>query len=131
MNEPTKAQTPTERTDSRSRRHRGAAARSRGAARLPVLVAAGLAVVAAAVVVPLVLTRDHHHPADKTPPAGCGPLGCSATVNVVHRSPRVTVFFGRSCPGLHGSWFLNAVEGGGSSVVRVEYYLKWTLPPGS
>lgn len=55
----------------------------------------------------------------------------AAVVNIVERSPRVTVFFGRSCTGPQGAWFLNIVQGGAGQTMREALYLRWSFAGGS
>jgi hypothetical protein len=43
--------------------------------------------------------------------------------------PQLTVFYGASCSGIHGSWFFNAVQGGGAAL-RPSYYLTWSFAGG-
>jgi hypothetical protein len=45
--------------------------------------------------------------------------------------PPLTIFYGASCSGVHGSWFFNAVEGGGSNTVRPSYALQWSFAGGA
>jgi hypothetical protein len=52
-------------------------------------------------------------------------------VSLSRTLPPFTVFYGASCTGLHGSWFFNAVEGGGNAQLRPSYSLKWSFSPGS
>ncbi len=104
---------------------------------------------AGAVVVPLELTGSNDRTTSatsttlKTLPA-CSAGGC-AVVNTVATSPPVTIFYGASCTGVHGSWFLNIVQQGPNDVLRPAYALRWsfagsaiarpngtvTLPPGA
>ena len=101
------------------------------------LVIAGLAVAAivAAVVIAFVVTRSPEHSSARAKPTvvplpTCGPAGC-AVVSVSHTLPRVTIFYGASCSGVYGSWFFNAVEGGGNDQLRPSYALRWSFAPGS
>jgi hypothetical protein len=41
--------------------------------------------------------------------------------------PQATLLYGASCSGIHGAWFFNAVEGGGSNVLRPSYALNWSF----
>jgi hypothetical protein len=52
-------------------------------------------------------------------------------VSLSRTLPPFTVFYGASCSGLHGSWFFNAVEGGGNDALRPSYALRWTFPTSS
>lgn len=45
--------------------------------------------------------------------------------------PAATLLYGASCSGLHGSWFFNAIEGGGSDALRPSYALQWSFAGGS
>lgn len=45
--------------------------------------------------------------------------------------PPLAIFYGASCSGVHGSWFFNAVEGGGSNTVRPSYALQWSFAAGA
>jgi hypothetical protein len=115
----------------RCRETEGLGSGSCGAARTAVLVGVVVVVVAAvAVLVPPALSRHDDRRSTRGDPP-CANFGCGAVVNVVQRSPRVTVFFGQSCSGPSGNWFLNAVEGGAASVAHPAYYLRWSFPPNS
>lgn len=101
--------------------------------------ALALAVVAAAAI-PLMATgcssSSTSSPPKATPSAAstakhrthlnCGSAGC-AMVRTSVSAPQPTVFYGASCSGIHGSWFFNAVEGGGSNVLRPSYALNWSF----
>ena len=54
-----------------------------------------------------------------------------AVVNVVHTSPVLTQYYGQSCQGLHGAWYLNVSQGGGAQVLRPSYRLSWSFAEGS
>lgn len=56
--------------------------------------------------------------------------GRHAVVNTVRNNPGVNVFYGTSCTGLRGSWFLNVVQGGGSETRHAAYYLRWSFEAG-
>jgi len=56
----------------------------------------------------------------------CPSPGC-ATVSLSRTLPPFTVFYGASCTGVHGSWFFNAVEGGGNDQLRPSYALHFSL----
>jgi hypothetical protein len=45
--------------------------------------------------------------------------------------PPTTLFYGASCTGVHGDWFFNAVEGGGSDALRPSYSLRWSFASGA
>jgi hypothetical protein len=62
--------------------------------------------------------------------ASCSSSGC-AVVSLSRTFPPTTVFYGASCSGVYGSWFLNVVEGGGSAELRPSYALRWSFGPGS
>lgn len=53
--------------------------------------------------------------------------GRHAVVSTTRNMPTVNVFFGTSCTGLHGSWFLNVVQGGSQAQLHASYYLRWTF----
>jgi hypothetical protein len=46
---------------------------------------------------------------------------------MVRTSPHTTVFYGASCTGVVGSWFLSVVEGGPNDMPRPAYRLSWTF----
>ncbi len=60
----------------------------------------------------------------------CSYSGC-AVVSLSRTFPPTTVFYGASCSGVYGSWFFNAVEGGGNSELRPSYALRWSFGPSS
>lgn len=62
----------------------------------------------------------------KSKPTQCGSSGCSV-VRTTRSLPPVTVFYGASCSGTHGPWFLNVVEGGGTAALRPSYSLRWSF----
>jgi hypothetical protein len=64
--------------------------------------------------------------AKKPPRQKCGSSGC-AVASTVRSLPPPTVFYGASCSGIHGSWFFNAVEGGGNAALRPSYHLQWSF----
>lgn len=97
----------------------------------------------AAVAIPLTVTAcsspgspaapAKHSPAaaHKTrPQTNCGSSGC-AMVRVTRSLPPATLLYGASCSGPRGSWFFNAVEGGGSGSLRPSYALQWSFAGGS
>jgi hypothetical protein len=99
--------------------------------------------VGTAVAIPLTVTacsspsgsaaRAKHSPAavHKTrPQTNCGSSGC-AMVRMTRSLPPATLLYGASCSGLRGSWFFNAVEGGGSGTLRPSYALQWSFAAGS
>ena len=45
--------------------------------------------------------------------------------------PPLTVLYGASCSGVHGSWFFNATEGGASDALRPAYALAWSFAGGA
>ena len=45
--------------------------------------------------------------------------------------PAATLLYGASCSGTYGSWFFNAIEGGGSDALRPSYALQWKFAAGS
>jgi hypothetical protein len=97
---------------------------------------------AAAVAVPLTVTGcsstqssarpSAHAPATPKPKpeANCGTTGC-AMVRTSRTVPSPTLLYGASCSGVHGSWFLNAVQGGGSDALRPSYALQWSFTRGA
>ncbi len=60
------------------------------------------------------------------PLPNCAATGC-AVVNTVRTTPRVTVFYGASCSGVGGRWFLNVVEEGPNDSLRPAYSLRWSF----
>jgi hypothetical protein len=42
-----------------------------------------------------------------------------------------TFLYGASCSGIHGSWFLNAIEAGGKNALKPTYALQWSFKAGS
>jgi hypothetical protein len=60
------------------------------------------------------------------PKAECKSSGC-AVVSTSRSLPPVTVFYGASCSGVHGAWFFNTVEGGGTDALRPSYNLSWSF----
>ena len=60
----------------------------------------------------------------------CGSSGC-AVVQAALTLPATTVLYGASCSGIHGSWFFNAVEGGGKNALRPSYALNWSFKRGA
>jgi len=67
------------------------------------------------------------HATHKTKPTqNCGTSGC-AVVRASRSLPQATVLYGASCSGIHGSWFFNAVEGGGTDALRPSYALLWSF----
>jgi hypothetical protein len=60
----------------------------------------------------------------------CGTTGC-AIVSEVVTNPRVTVFYGASCAGPNGPWYLNVTQGGPNNTPRPSYKLQWAFrdPP--
>jgi hypothetical protein len=59
----------------------------------------------------------------------CVGAGC-AVVSATRNLGPVAILYGASCHGIHGSWFLNAVEGGGTNTLRPSYTLLWSFPGG-
>ena len=64
------------------------------------------------------------------PKTHCSASGC-AVVRTSRSFPPLTIFYGASCSGVHGDWFFNAVEGGGSDTVRPSYALQWSFAGGA
>jgi hypothetical protein len=60
------------------------------------------------------------------PQANCKASGC-AMVRTARSAPQFTVFYGASCSGIHGAWFFNAVEGGGTAALRPSYSMTWSF----
>lgn len=74
--------------------------------------------------------RSNHTSAPlKVKPASCTSSGCAVTRSSVSL-PQSTVLYGASCSGVHGSWFFNAIEGGGSNQLRPNYRLQWSFADG-
>jgi hypothetical protein len=63
-------------------------------------------------------------------PPKCSASGC-AVVSLSRTVKPVTVFYGASCSGVHGSWFFNAVEGGPNDELHPSYSLNWSFAPDS
>jgi hypothetical protein len=59
----------------------------------------------------------------------CSASGC-AVVSLSRTLPPNAVFYGASCTGINGSWFFNAIEGGGNDELRPSYSLRWSFSPG-
>ena len=110
------------------------------------LLALGLAVViAAGIVVPLEViggtssSARNDSPSTTRPvasgtkkptlsPTACANSGC-AVVNTTMSRPQVTVFYGASCTGPTGSWYLNVTQGGPNDAPRPSYKLQWVSSP--
>src|SRR5437879_4582042 len=100
-----------------------------------------VAVLAAAALGAIVLagataTRSHAPSAAARPsPTHAGQRSCSASgcavVSLTRTLPTVTVYYGASCSGLSGSWFFNAVMGGGNDELRPSYALRWSFTGGA
>jgi hypothetical protein len=60
------------------------------------------------------------------PQPACAKSGC-AVVNAVLTRPHVTVFYGASCTGPNGTWYLNVTQGGPNSAPRPSYKLQWAF----
>lgn len=100
--------------------------RSRGLRALGIPLLVGLTgLVAGAAIAYAVLTHRPSSP-PVTTTARCSNSQC-ATVNTVRTSPVLTQYFGQSCQGLHGAWFLNVSQGGGAQVLRPSYRLNWSF----
>jgi hypothetical protein len=104
---------------------------------LVLMAGVGLTAITAVAVVAFVASSTHQgttSPAKSPGPVrsqnGCSPAGC-AQVNTTKNLPPSTVFYGASCQGPRGFWFLNAVEGGGNDQLRPSYALQWLFAPGS
>jgi hypothetical protein len=101
---------------------------------LPLAIAA--AVVSALTVAGCTSTHSSQRPAPTAstsqakPQANCKSPGC-AVVRTARSVPQFTAFYGASCSGIHGSWFFNAVEGGGTAALRASYYLTWSFAGGA
>jgi hypothetical protein len=72
---------------------------------------------------------------DSTKPAAtilhnCVPSGC-ALVSQSLPAIQPTGFFGASCTGVYGSWFLKIMEEGAGNQLRPVYYLRWQFTPTS
>ena len=57
----------------------------------------------------------------------CAKSGCGVVSSVLNNT-RPTVFYGASCTGIVGSWYLNVVQGGPNNLPRVAYKLSWQFP---
>jgi hypothetical protein len=95
------------------------------------VVLGAAAVIAAAVVVPLELVGGSSAPSPPGTSPGsraavCASSGC-AVVNTVRTNPRVAVFYGASCSGVDGDWFLNVAEEGPAGAPHPAYSLRWTF----
>lgn len=68
------------------------------------------------------------HATHKTvmPRTNCKSSGC-AVVSTARNLPPVTVLYGASCSGIHGAWFFNATEAGGSGTLHPAYALQWSF----
>ena len=75
-------------------------------------------------------SSPHSNDTSATPKAHCTSSGCAVT-RATLSLPQATVLFGGSCSGSHGSWFFNAIEGGGSSQLRPNYRLQWSFAGGA
>jgi len=95
-----------------------------------VAAAAVVLVIAAGVAVPLEVGGGAAAPAKQPAVAAhqCVPSGC-ALVDTVITSPRTIVFYGASCTGVYGTWYMNVVEGGPNNEPRPSYRLDWTFTP--
>jgi len=71
-------------------------------------------------------TRAHQ----SRPKTNCKSSGC-ALVQLARDLPPTTIFYGASCSGIHGNWFFNAVEGGGSTTLRPSYAMLWSFAAGA
>jgi len=91
--------------------------------RLLTAAAALIVILSAAILIALTVGRHQQSP---TAAHTCPSPGC-ATVNLTRTLPPFTVFYGASCTGVHGSWFFNAVEGGGNNQLRPSYSLHFSL----
>ena len=63
-------------------------------------------------------------------PNPCSSSGCASVV-VTQATSRVIVYYGASCTGPRGRWYLNAVVAGPNSALRPSYTLRWSFDPGS
>jgi hypothetical protein len=107
---------------------------------LRLLLALGImCVIAAGIVVPLQLVSGNPSSTgtDSPPHASgttngtpqqtaCGRSEC-AVVDAVLSRPYVTVFYGASCTGPNGSWYLNVTRGGPNDSPRPSYRLQWAF----
>ncbi len=101
--------------------------------RTAAIAAFALAAIVVAAVIALAVSHNSGHSSAKVTPAAhpaCSSSGC-AVVSLTRTIPQVTVFYGASCSGVYGSWFFNAVEGGGNEQLRPSYALSWSFTPGS
>lgn len=93
---------------------------------IPLLIGL-VGLVAGAAIAYAVLT---HRPSSSSVSTACSNSQC-AVVNTVHTSPVLVQYFGQSCQGLHGAWYLNVSQGGGALVIRPSYRLNWSFEGGS
>jgi hypothetical protein len=75
-------------------------------------------------------TNTDHTSATPKAEANCKSSGCAVTRTTLSL-PQTTVLYGGSCSAGHGSWFFNAIEGGGSSQLRPNYRLQWSFAGGA
>jgi len=94
---------------------------------IPLLIGL-VGLVAGAAIAYAVLT---HRPSPATPVSTHCPNSQCAVVNTVHTSPVLTQYYGQSCQGLHGAWYLNISQGGGAQVLRPSYRLNWSFAVGT
>lgn len=90
------------------------------------LAVAGVVVVAAAIAIPLIVTRGHGSAPTPPPEPTCGTGGC-ATVSSVQQVGQVTILTGASCQGVRGSWFFHAIEQGAPAQLRPNYSLRFAF----
>src|SRR5215470_8666005 len=78
-------------------------------------------------------SSQHHKSSTSSPKTKpqpkCKSSGC-AEVKTTLSLPQTTVLYGASCTGVHGSWFFNAIEGGGSKQLRPAYHMLWSFARG-
>ena len=79
-------------------------------------------------------SSQHHKSSSASPKTRpqpkCETSGC-AEVKTTLSLPQTTVLYGASCTGVHGSWFFNAIEGGGSNQLRPNYHIQWAFTKGA
>lgn len=99
----------------------------RGPLRFALPIVLGLiGIVLVAAIAFVFLTRGAPH---ATVTNRCSNSQC-VLVNTVHTSPVLTQYYGQSCQGVHGAWYLNVTQGGGAQVIRPSYRLNWTFADG-
>jgi hypothetical protein len=96
--------------------------------RATIVILGAALVVVAAIVIPLELAGNSGGSATASTSGAnrCANSGCSV-VDLTRRSPEFMGFYGESCTGDLGSWFLNVTEGGPNGVPHPAYALRWSF----